>query len=232
MLSTSFMLLISGAFLMLRLGETAGSFPRPLPAKEERRCVEAAQAGDESARNELIEHNLRLVVHIVKKYYAASADAEDLISIGTVGLIKGVSSYRPDKGVRLATYASKCIENEILMHFRSLRKSAQDVSLSDALDADGDGGGLSLMDTLSVPDDMLEELSRHEQRGLLRAAVVSELDERERAVVTMRYGLDGTPPQPQRAVAETLGISRSYISRIEKKALGKLKSYLEAKNSP
>lgn len=118
------------------------------------------------------------------------------------------------------------------MHFRSLRKSAQDVSLSDALDADGDGGGLSLMDTLSVPDDMLEELSRHEQRGLLRAAVVSELDERERAVVTMRYGLDGTPPQPQRAVAETLGISRSYISRIEKKALGKLKSYLEAKNSP
>lgn len=114
MLSTSFMLLISGAVLMLRLGETAGSFPRPLSAKEERRCVEAAQNGDEAARNTLIEHNLRLVVHIVKKYYAVSADAEDLISIGTVGLIKGVSSYRPDKGVRLATYASKCIENAIL----------------------------------------------------------------------------------------------------------------------
>lgn len=228
MLSTSFMLLVSGAFLMLRLGETAGSFPRPLPAKEERRCVEAALGGDMDARNTLIEHNLRLVVHIVKKYYAASADAEDLISIGTVGLIKGVSSYRPDKGVRLATYASRCIENEILMHFRSLRKSAQDVSLSDALDPDGDGsGGLSLMDTLAVPDDMLEELSRQEQRRLLRAAVDAVLDERERTVVTMRYGLDGTPPQPQRSVAETLGISRSYVSRIEKKALEKLKAQLE-----
>ena len=114
MLSTTFMLLVSGAFLMLRLGETAGSFPRPLPAREERRYVEAWLAGDVQARNILIEHNLRLVVHIVKKYYAASADAEDLISIGTVGLIKGVSSYRPEKGVRLATYASKCIENAIL----------------------------------------------------------------------------------------------------------------------
>lgn len=118
------------------------------------------------------------------------------------------------------------------MHFRSLRKSAQDVSLSDALDADGDGGGLSLMDTLAVPDDMLDELERGEQRWLLREAVASELDEREKTVVTLRYGLDGTPPQPQRMVAETLGISRSYISRIEKKALEKLKKYLEAKNEP
>lgn len=233
MLSTSFMLLVSGAFLMLRLGETAGSFPRPLPAKEERRCVEAALAGDESARNKLIEHNLRLVVHIVKKYYAAASDAEDLISIGTVGLIKGVSSYRPDKGVRLATYASKCIENEILMHFRAMRKSAQDVSLSDALEADGDGsGGLSLMDTLAVPDDMLDELEQSEQRQLLRAAVDSELDAREKTVITMRYGLDGAPPQPQRTVAEKLGISRSYISRIEKKALEKLKVCIERENAP
>ena len=232
MLSTTFMLLVSGAFLMLRLGETAGSFPRPLPAKEERRCVEAWLAGDTQARNKLIEHNLRLVVHIVKKYYAASADAEDLISIGTVGLIKGVSSYRPEKNVRLATYASRCIENEILMHFRAMRKSAQDVSLSDALDTDGDGGGLSLMDTLSVPDDMLDELARHEQRLLLRRAVRDELDEREQAVVTMRYGLDGGAPLPQRAVAETLGISRSYISRIEKRALDKLRRRLERENTP
>ena len=232
MLSTTFMLLVSGAFLMLRLGETAGSFPRPLPAREERRYVEAWLAGDVQARNILIEHNLRLVAHIVKKYYAASADAEDLISIGTVGLIKGVSSYRPEKGVRLATYASKCIENEILMHFRSQRKSAQDVSLSDALDTDGDGGGLSLMDTLSVPDDMLDELARHEQRLILRRAVQAELDGREQAVITMRYGLDGAPPLPQRAVAETLGISRSYISRIEKRALEKLKRRLERENTP
>ncbi len=121
MLSTTFMLLVSGAFLMLRLGETAGSFPRPLPAREERRYVEAWLAGDVQARNILIEHNLRLVVHIVKKYYAASADAEDLISIGTVGLIKGVSSYRPEKGVRLATYASKCIENAILTQQKNWR---------------------------------------------------------------------------------------------------------------
>ncbi len=121
MLSTTFMLLVSGAFLMLRLGETAGSFPRPLPAKEERRCVEAWLAGDTQARNKLIEHNLRLVVHIVKKYYAASADAEDLISIGTVGLIKGVSSYRPEKNVRLATYASRCIENAILSKRKNRR---------------------------------------------------------------------------------------------------------------
>ncbi len=232
MLSTTFMLLVSGAFLMLRLGETAGSFPRPLPAREERRCVEAWLTGDTQARNKLIEHNLRLVVHIAKKYYAASADAEDLISIGTVGLIKGVSSYRLEKGVRLATYASRCIENEILMHFRAMRKSAQDVSLSDALEANGDGGGLSLMDTLSVPDDMLDELARHEQRLLLRRIVREELDERERAVVTMRYGLDGGAPLPQRAVAETLGISRSYISRIEKRALDRLRRRLERENTP
>lgn len=227
MLCTSFMLLVSGALLMLRLGENTGSFPRPLPAAEEREYLERAMQGDLEARNKLIEHNLRLVVHIVKKYYSASSDAEDLISIGTIGLIKGIGSYRPDKGVRLATYASRCIENEILMHFRAGRKSAQDVSLSDALDTDGEGGGLSLMDTLSAPDQLLEDLARQEHRGILRRAVQELLTEREAEVVRLRYGLQGGIPLPQREVAEKLGISRSYVSRIEKKALEKLKSGLQ-----
>ena len=133
------MLLISSAMIMLRLGDNTSSFPRPLKAEEERECILRMQAGDMEARNELIEHNLRLVMHIIKKYYTASADAEDLISIGTIGLIKGVSTYRPDKGVRLATYASRCIENEILMHFRSQKKNANEVSLSGALDSEGRG---------------------------------------------------------------------------------------------
>ncbi len=225
MLSTTFMLLVSGALLMLRLGENTGSFPRPLSAKDEKKYLDAALQGDIQARNTLIEHNLRLVVHIVKKYYSASSDAEDLISIGTIGLIKGISTYQPDKGVRLATYASRCIENEILMHFRASRKSAQDVSLSDALDNDGEGG-LSLMDTLAIPDDLLDDIARQEQRLSLHRAIQDNLTDREARVVIMRYGLDGNPPKAQREVAQLLNISRSYVSRIEKKALEKLKTGL------
>ncbi len=226
MLGTTFMLLVSGALLMLRLGENTGSFPRPLSAADEKKYLEQALAGSLEARNTLIEHNLRLVVHIVKKYYSANSDAEDLISIGTIGLIKGIESYRPDKGVRLATYASRCIENEILMYFRSCRKSAQDVSLSDALDADGEGNGLSLMDTLSVPDELWEDLARQEQRISLRRAIGEFLNEREAEVLRLRYGLNGALPMAQRKVAEKLGISRSYVSRIEKKAMEKLKNGL------
>lgn len=227
MLSTTFMLLIASALTMLRLGENTGSFPRPLKAVEEQKYLERAMAGDLEARNILIEHNLRLVVHIMKKYYTQAADAEDLVSIGTIGLIKGVSTYRPDKGVRLATYASKCIENEILMHFRSQKKSSGDVLLSDALDADGEGSGLSLMDTLSQDDEMLDLVSRQESCQRVREAVKKHLSKREEAVIMMRYGLDGREPLPQRVVAETLGISRSYVSRIEKKALEKLRAALE-----
>lgn len=223
MLSTTFMLLVSGALLMLRLGENTGSFPRPLPAKEEREYIEAMLQGDREARNSLIEHNLRLVAHIVKKYYSSTSEADDLISIGTIGLIKGIESYQPDKGVRLATYASRCIENEILMHFRACRKSAQDISLSEALSAEGDEGGLSLLDTLSVPDELLDEISRQELRGRMQEAVRQCLDKREALVIRSRYGLDGSAPQAQREVAAELGISRSYVSRIEKRALEKLK---------
>lgn len=227
MLSATFMLLLSSAFLMLRLGDNSSSFPRPLKAQEEQQYIQRAIQGDLEARNILIEHNLRLVMHIIKKYYTTSADAEDLVSIGTIGLIKGVSTYRPDKGVRLATYASKCIENEILMHFRGQKKSAGDVSLSDALDTDGEGEGLALLDTIACDQDMLEELSRREATEQVRRAVDTVLEGREAEIIRLRYGLGGQPPMPQREVAARIGISRSYVSRIEKKALEKLRGRLD-----
>ena len=227
MLGSMLTLLLNGAFLMLRLGSGGGSFPRPLSAEEERKYVALAAEGDEEARSILVEHNLRLVAHIIKKYYSAACDQDDLISIGTVGLIKGIASYRPDKGVRLATYASRCVENEILMFFRSQRKSAGDVSLSDALDSDGEGG-LSILDVLYEEDDILERLALREDSLRLRRFVSSELDRREREIITLRYGLGGDAPLPQREVAAKLGISRSYVSRLEKKALEKLRKKLEA----
>ncbi len=210
---SAFLVLINSVLWMLRLG-SAGSFPRPLKAAEEQEYLERwINEGDIEARNKLIEHNLRLVAHIMKKYYTQSADQDDLISIGTIGLIKGVSTYRPDKGVRLATYASRCIENEILMFFRSSRKSAGDVSLSDTIETDGDGNSLSLMDILSTEDDMLDSISAKESYTQLRSCVETSLSPREAEIITLRYGLSGKPPQPQREVAKLFGISRSYVSR-------------------
>ncbi len=226
MLSSVLALLLNSAFLTLRLGNSGSSFPRPLSAEEERKYVTLAAEGDGEARSILIEHNLRLVAHIIKKYYSSSCDPDDLISIGTVGLIKGISSYRPDRGVRLATYASRCVENEILMYFRSQRKSAGDVSLSDALDNDGEGG-LSIQDVLYEEDDILERLALKEDSRRLRRLVNTELDQREREIISLRYGLDGRPALPQREVAAKLGISRSYVSRLEKKALEKLRRRME-----
>ncbi|HHU22235.1 MAG TPA: RNA polymerase sporulation sigma factor SigK [Clostridiales bacterium] len=227
MLSTAFMFLVSSAFLTLRLGSNQGSFPRPLSAEEEKKYVELCLRGDVDARNKLIEHNLRLVAHIIKKYYTQTGDTDDLISIGTIGLIKGISTYRPDKGVRLATYASKCIENEILMYFRGLRKTSGDLSLSESIDMDGDGNNLSLMDIISQEDDLLEKVSLQETVKNLRHFLDSVLTPREADIVRMRYGLDDAPPKTQREVAEICGISRSYVSRIEKKALEKLKAAIE-----
>ncbi len=228
MLNSAFLLLLSGAFISLRLGPGSGSFPRTLRAEEERAYVTAwVERGDEEARNKLIEHNLRLVAHIVKKYFASSADQEDLISIGTVGLIKGVSTYRPDKNVRLATYASRCIENEVLMFFRSQRKSAQDLSLSDQLESDREGNTLSIGDVLAEDDDMFERVSSEELRQQVRALVDAALDAREAEIIRARYGLGGGRPMTQRETAQRLGISRSYVSRIEKKALEKLRKALE-----
>ena len=228
MLSSAFALLLSGALLSLRLGPGSGSFPRTLRAEEERDYVSAwVERGDLVARNKLIEHNLRLVAHIVKKYYAVTADQEDLISIGTVGLIKGVSTYRPDKNVRLATYASRCIENEILMFFRSQRKSAQDLSLSDSIESDREGNALSIQDVLAEEDDMFDAVSASEMRSQVRQSVDTVLDDREAELISLRYGLDGGQALTQRETAAKLGISRSYVSRIEKKALEKLRRALE-----
>ena len=226
MISAALLLILSSAFFTLRLG-SAGSFPRPLSAAEERECLERAAQGDEAARNRLIEHNLRLVAHIIKKYYTAACDQDDLISIGTIGLIKGVSSFNAGKGVRLATYASRCIENEILMYFRRQRKTAGDLPLSETLDTEEDSGSLSLMDVVCVEDDMFETLDLKENCRRLRAVMAESLTDRENEIVTLRYGLGGAQPMTQRETAKLCGISRSYVSRIEKRALEKLREALD-----
>ena len=226
MLYSALMLMMSSAFLMLRLSP-AGSFPKPLSAEEERSALNAWKNGDTEARDRLIEHNLRLVAHITKKYYTQCDDTDDLISIGTIGLIKAISTYDSDKNVKLATYASRCIENEILMYLRSMRRKATEVSLSDALEADEEGGGLALMDILSEDSDLDERLVLEEQAEKLRQTIDAALDPRERKVIQLRYGLGGNPPKTQRETADILGISRSYISRIEKKALSKLREKLD-----
>ena len=224
--------MIAAAWLMLSslmysLQLSPGSFPKPLSQKEETYYLRLAAEGDLEARNILIERNLRLVAHIMKKYYAQASDQEDLISIGTIGLIKGISTFDASKGARLATYAARCAENEILMHFRSLRKSAQDVSLSDYIETGGDGAALSLMDVVGDDTDLLERVTTREQIRQLRKSMETVLTEQERQVVQLRYGLGGQAPMRQREVAQITGISRSYISRIEKRALEKLRKAIE-----
>ena len=218
-------LLLSGLFYSLQLH--SGSFPKPLTPEEERHYLARAAQGDLEARNILVERNLRLVAHVMKKYYAQTADQEDLISIGTIGLIKGITTFDASKGARLATYAARCVENEILMYFRSTRKSAQDVSLSDYIETGTDGAPLELMDVICEDCDLLEQVSDREAVFRLRQAMGRCLTEQERTVVILRYGLGGRAPLRQRQVAERLGISRSYISRIEKRALQKLRKELE-----
>ena len=218
-------LLLSSLFYSLQLH--SGSFPKPLSAEEERHYLSLSAQGDLEARNILVERNLRLVAHVMKKYYAQTADQEDLISIGTIGLMKGVTTFDPSKGARLATYAARCVENEILMYFRAQRKSAQDVSLSDFIDTGADGAPLELMDVISEDRDLLEELTAREAEALVRRAVEKCLTEQERQVIRLRYGLEGEEPLRQRQVAERTGISRSYVSRIEQRALEKLRAELE-----
>ena len=218
-------LLLGSLFYALQL--STGSFPKPLTEEEERHYLELSAAGDLEARNILIERNLRLVAHIMKKYYSQSSDQEDLISIGTIGLIKGISSFDVSKGARLATYAARCVENEILMHFRAQRKSAQDVSLSDYIEAGADGSPLELMDVVSDESDLMEQVANRESVAQLRKAVEFCLTDQEKLVIQLRYGLTGKAPMRQREVAEHTGISRSYVSRIEKRALEKLRSVLD-----
>ena len=225
MLESAWILLMNGLLLMLRVAP-GDSFPKPLSREAERDALERWAAGDLAARNLLVEHNLRLVAHIVKKYYQ-NDDTDDLISIGSIGLIKGINTYRPDKGVRLASYASRCIENEILMYFRSRRKSAGDLSLSEALDTDGEGSGLNLMDVVSSDEDLADQIGGKELCESLRVCVGRCLDEREGRIIRLRYGLDGRKPLTQLETAGRLGISRSYVSRLEKRALEKLRAALE-----
>ena len=213
--------------LLCPLQLSTGSFPKPLSQQEEANYLERAAQGDLEARNILIQRNLRLVAHIMKKYYASASDQEDLISIGTIGLIKGISTFDPQKSSRLATYAARCVENEILMHFRAQRKSANDVSLSECIESGADGGALSLMDVVSDDTDLLEQVCTRESVAALRRAVDTCLTDQERQVIVLRYGLDGRSPQRQRQVAQMTGISRSYVSRIEKRALEKLRAVLE-----
>lgn len=231
MLSSALMALLGGTLVMLRLSPN-GSFPKPLSPEEERLYIDRWQNGDIEARNILVEHNLRLVAHIIKKYYTQTDDVDDLISIGTIGLIKGINTYKPDKGVRLATYASRCCENEILMHFRSRKKMAGDLSLSDALDTDSEGNSLSLMDIVSSDDELCDKIGNFEICEKLRECIDTVLTEREAKIIKIRYGIDNLEPKTQRETAEKCGISRSYVSRIEKKALEKLREALGEDASP
>ena len=212
MLEAAFLLLMNSLLLMLRIAP-GDSFPKPLSREEEEKYLERWGQGDIESRNVLVEHNLRLVAHIIKKYFTQSEDIEDLISIGTIGLIKGINTYKPEKGVRLATYASRCIENEILMHFRANKKSAGDLSLSDALDVDSEGNGLSVMDVVATEEDLADTLGSQELCGSLRSCIAETLDAREAQIIQLRYGLDGKAPRTQRETAKLCGISRSYVSR-------------------
>ena len=203
--------------------EEAGTFRKPLSAEEEQKYFRLMAQGDKEAKNKLILHNMRLVAHIIKKYYAGSCDQDDLISIGTVGLIKAVSTFDYEKGIKFATYASRCIENEILMSFRAQKKQADTVFMGDALETDKDGNQLTLMDIIDDGSD-LDELVDNRMQTQLLYKYVSELTEpREREILIARYGLYGPIPLTQREIAKKMGISRSYVSRLEKRALSSLR---------
>lgn len=219
-------------FLVLHV-TGSGSFPRPLSAQEEKEYLERFQQGDMEARSKLIEHNLRLVAHIIKKYYSNANDQDDLVSIGTIGLIKAVNTFDSSKGIRLSSYAARCIENEVLMFFRNGRKSAQDVSMNEPIDTDKEGNALTLMDVMSTEDSIVDDLDVKIKSEKLRKYIIEVLSPRERLIIELRYGLDGKHPLTQREVASKLDISRSYVSRIEKKALLTLrKRFNKAEKAP
>jgi RNA polymerase sporulation-specific sigma factor len=222
MLATLFSFLTKIMHLILGIG-TPQSFPPPLPAEEEQACFLLAEKGDAKARQRLILHNLRLVSHIVRKYYAGAQDPEDLVSIGTVGLVKAVDTFNIHNGARFATYAAKCIQNEILMYFRSRRKLASEISIHETIDMDRDGNPLTYMDVICSEEDVAEEIDRKIASERMLRLLDTCLLPRERQILIMRYGIGGIPPQTQREIAASLNISRSYVSRLEKSALEKLR---------
>lgn len=209
-------------FVLLHIGNEL-SFPKPLSQKQEKEELEKMKNGDKSARETLIIHNLRLVSHIIKKYYSSYSEQEDLISIGTIGLIKGIDSFKSEKGIKLATYVSRCIENEILMYLRSKKKSSLDVSLSEPIDTDSEGNELTLIDVIYSDDSIADDLDKKIKCEKVRGFVEKIPDKREKYIIIRRYGLDGNEPETQKEIAKKLGISRSYVSRIEKKALERLR---------
>ncbi len=219
--------ILSGIIFFALHVTAANSFPKPLSNEEEKDCFERMKKGDKTARNSLIEHNLRLVAHIIKKYYSNSAEQDDLVSIGTIGLIKAVSTFNYEKGTRFATYAARCIENEILMYFRNKKKYAQDVSFSEPIESDKDGNALSIMDVMADEKSITEDIEEKLRAENLYKAIDSELLPREKEIIYLRYGLLGRRAFTQREVAKKLGISRSYVSRIEKKALETLKEKIK-----
>lgn len=219
---TYFFSLFSHLFnIMLGVGHTH-AFPPPLGAEEEAECFRLMKLGDEEARQKLILHNLRLVAHIIRKYYSGSSSQDDLISVGSIGLVKAVDSYNHSKATKFATYAAKCIQNEVLMYFRAQRKLSKEVSINETIDIDRDGNPLSYMDVISSEESVAEEVDRQIQTTRMYCFIQKILNERERQILIMRYGLYGGRQFTQREVAVALGISRSYVSRIEKSALDKL----------
>lgn len=205
-----------------------GSFPPALKAKEEERLVKLAENGDRKAKNKLIEHNLRLVAHVIKKYYSNSSDQEDLISIGTIGLIKAIDTFKSDKGTRLATYAARCIENEILMYFRSQRKNSQDISVNEPIDTDNEGNPLTLIDLIATEDTILDDIFLVSMSKKLYRFIEDLDSERDKTIIVLRYGLNNKKPLTQKEVATMLNISRSYVSRIEKRVLSELKARFDS----
>lgn len=210
---------------------SGGSFPKPLSKKDEEYYLKQLKEGDNEARNKLVEHNLRLVAHIIKKYYGTKCDQDDLVSIGTIGLIKAINTFKPDKKIRLSSYASRCIENEILMHLRAVKKTERDVSLNETIDTDKDGNPLTLMDIMKIDDNILDELDMKLNSKKLGQYISEELSEREKTVIILRYGLNGKKPLTQKEIAKMLNISRSYVSRIETKALKTLRKRFESSSN-
>ena len=220
-----FSMVLHVAFMILGV-EPTQKFPPALSKEEESKYLELCDKGDMDARNKLIEHNLRLVAHVVRKYYTANKNTEDLISVGTIGLIKAVDSFNCSSGTKFATYAAKCIQNEILMLFRSQKKLGCEVSLNDTIDVDKDGNPLTYLDIISVEDTIADDIDEKIQINKALGYIKRNLDDREKQILIMRYGLGNTKAYTQREVAEILGISRSYVSRIEKSSLEKINKYL------